>query len=63
MEVPVVRVDTGGLGGSTGGLGGSGGLANLLSGIDQNTLNTVAAQLGVSGDQLNNLRNQVPTAL
>ncbi len=39
--------------------GGGGGLSNLLSGIDQNTLNTVAAQLGVSGDQLNNLRNKV----
>jgi polysaccharide export outer membrane protein len=29
-----------------------------VSGIDQNTLNTVAAQLGVSGDQLNKLKNQ-----
>jgi len=39
-------------------MGGSGGLSNLLTGIDQNTLNTVAAQLGVSGDQINQLRNQ-----
>jgi polysaccharide biosynthesis/export protein len=33
--------------------------SNLLKGVDQNTLNAVASQLGVSGDQLSNLRNQV----
>ncbi len=36
----------------------NGGLSNLVKGVDQNTLNTVAAQLGMSGDQLNSLRTQ-----
>jgi polysaccharide export outer membrane protein len=48
------------LGGSGlgGGLG-SQGLSNLVGGMDQNTLNTIAAQLGVSGDELNKLKTQI----
>ncbi|GEM_PF-210625 len=50
----------GAVGGSTmGGALGSSGFSNLVSGIDQNTLNTIAAQLGVSGSQLNQLKNQI----
>jgi protein involved in polysaccharide export with SLBB domain len=37
----------------------TGGVSSLVSGMDQNTLNTVAAQLGVSPQQLSALRNQV----
>jgi polysaccharide biosynthesis/export protein len=34
-------------------------LSAIANGTDQNTLNAVAAQLGVSGDQLQNLRTQI----
>ncbi|HLI63605.1 MAG TPA: SLBB domain-containing protein [Terriglobales bacterium] len=51
----------GGLNNASGGNGAAGGsgISNLLGGIDQNTLNTVAAQLGVSTDQLNKLKTDV----